>query len=184
MPTTLLSLGTNLGDREANLRDAISALAPAVRVTRESRVYETAPWGFTDQPSFLNMVVEGETDLPPLELLKFLKTLETELGRTPTFRYGPRLIDLDILFYDDLIFQTPELTIPHPKLHERAFVLVPLADVAPEWVHPVLHRTVADLLTQTDTTGVSPFTAVEPDPHPFTFVQDRPSTALDKNADE
>ena len=143
----ILSLGTNLGDREANLRNAIPALAPTVRVTRESRVYETAPWGFEDQPSFLNMGVEGETDLPPLELLKFLKTLETELGRTPTFRYGPRLIDLDILFYDDLILQTPELTIPHPKLHERAFVLMPLVDLAPDFVHPVLQWTIADLLS-------------------------------------
>ncbi len=143
----LLSLGSNLGDRPANLRSAIAALAPAVRVTRESPVYETAPWGFEDQPSFLNMVVEGETDLPPLELLKFLKTLETELGRTPTFRYGPRLIDLDILFYDDLILETPELTIPHPKLHERAFVLVPLADVAPEFVHPFIQQNIAYLLS-------------------------------------
>ncbi len=147
MSTVFLSLGTNLGDREANLRNAITALAPQVRGTRESPVYETAPWGFEDQPSFLNMVVEGETDLPPLELLKFLKTLETELGRTPTFRYGPRLIDLDILFYDDLILQTPELTIPHPKLHERTFVLMPLVDLAPDFVHPVLQRTIADLLS-------------------------------------
>lgn len=157
MPTPLLSLGTNLGDREANLRNAIAALAPTVRVTRESRVYETAPWGFEDQPSFLNMVVSGETDLSPLELLKFLKTLETELGRTPTFRYGPRLIDLDILFYNDLILQTPELTIPHPKLHERAFVLVPLADLAPEWKHPLLQKTTTELLNQLDSTDIFPY---------------------------
>ncbi|MCB9134742.1 MAG: 2-amino-4-hydroxy-6-hydroxymethyldihydropteridine diphosphokinase [Anaerolineales bacterium] len=168
-----LSLGTNLGDREANLRSAIAALAPAVRVTRASSVYETAPWGFTDQPSFLNMVVAGETDLPPLELLTFLKTLETKLGRTPTFRYGPRLIDVDILFYDDLTLQTPELVIPHPKLHERAFVLVPLADVAAEWVHPVLGQTVSALLVDTDTAGVFAFEHNESPPHP--------STALDKS---
>jgi 2-amino-4-hydroxy-6-hydroxymethyldihydropteridine diphosphokinase len=148
MPTAHLSLGTNLGDREANLRNVIAALPPAVRVGRESRVYETAPWGFEDQPNFLNMVVEGETDLPPLELLKFLKTLETELGRTPTFRYGPRLIDIDILFYDDLIFESPELIIPHPKLHERGFVLAPLADLVPEFVHPIFLKTISELTTQ------------------------------------
>ena len=173
LSTIYFSLGTNLGDREANLRNAIAALAPAVRVVKESRVYETAPWGFEDQPNFLNMVVQAETELPPLELLKFLKSLETELGRTPTFRYGPRLIDIDILFYDDLILQTPELTIPHPKLHERAFVLVPLADVALEWVHPVLRQTIGEILKQTDTAGVFPFIDAEPPPHP--------STALDKS---
>jgi 2-amino-4-hydroxy-6-hydroxymethyldihydropteridine diphosphokinase len=148
-----LSLGTNLGDRAANLRSAISALAPAMRVVRESSIYETAPWGFEDQSYFLNMVVEAETDLAPLDLLKYLKTLETELGRTPTFRYGPRLIDLDILFYDELILQKPELTIPHPRLHERAFVLVPLADLAPNFIHPVLQKTIQQLLDNINREG-------------------------------
>jgi len=148
-----LSLGTNLGDRAANLRSAVSALAPAMRVMRESSIYETAPWGFEDQSHFLNMVVEAETDLAPLDLLKYLKTLETELGRTPTFRYGPRLIDLDILFYDELILQKPELTIPHPRLHERAFVLVPLADLAPNFIHPVLQKTIQQLLDNINREG-------------------------------
>lgn len=148
-----LSLGTNLGDRAANLRSAISALAPSMRVVRESSIYETAPWGFEDQSHFLNMVVEAETDLAPLDLLKYLKTLETELGRTPTFRYGPRLIDLDILFYDELILQKPELTIPHPRLHERAFVLVPLADLAPNFIHPVLQKTIQQLLDNINREG-------------------------------
>ncbi|MCI0446540.1 2-amino-4-hydroxy-6-hydroxymethyldihydropteridine diphosphokinase [bacterium] len=141
-----LALGSNLGDREANLRNAINALPPMVNVVRESPIYETEPWGFEDQPKFLNQVVEAETDLPPFELLSYIKKIETELGREPTFRYGPRLIDLDILFYDNLIIRRPTLTIPHPKLHERSFVLTPLADLAPDFMHPVLHKTIQQLL--------------------------------------
>ncbi len=149
-----LALGTNLGKREANLRNAIAALAPPVRVIQESPIYETAPWGVEDQPHFLNMVVKAETELSPLALLQLLKSLETGLGRIPTFRYGPRLIDIDILFYNDLILETPELTIPHPRLQERAFVLVPLADVAPELVHPILKKTTTELVSALDATGV------------------------------
>ncbi len=141
-----LALGTNLGDRPANLRAAIVALAPQVRVTAESRIYETEPWGFTEQPSFLNMAIRAETDLPPAELLAFLKRLESDLGRVPTFRNGPRLIDIDILFYDDLILDTPPLVIPHPRLHERDFVLVPLADLAPDLIHPILNQSIRALL--------------------------------------
>ncbi len=155
--TIYLALGTNLGDRLANLQAARSALPPAVRVLQRSKVYETPPWGVTDQPAFLNMAVKGETSLAPVTLLKALKQLEKKMGRVPSVRYGPRLIDIDILFYDDVILDTPELTIPHPRLPERAFVLVPLADVAAELIHPVLHKSIQALLARVDTKGVKPY---------------------------
>ncbi len=154
MPIIYLALGTNLGKRTLNLRRAISALPPAVTVLAESLVYETLPWGVTDQPPFLNMALKGETHLAPLELLERLRQLEGELGRVPTVRYGPRLIDIDILLYDDYILNTPELTLPHPRLHERAFVLVPLNDLAPALVHPVLGKSVRTLLAEVDTKGI------------------------------
>ena len=152
-----LALGTNLGDRLANLRDAINALAPDVSVLRESTVYETPPWGYTDQPAFLNMVVEAETSLRPRALLGYLKQREDELGRVKNFRYGPRHIDLDILFYDDLVLEDERLQIPHPRLHERAFVLVPLNDLAPDFVHPVLGVDVKSLLGGVDSDEIYPF---------------------------
>jgi 2-amino-4-hydroxy-6-hydroxymethyldihydropteridine diphosphokinase len=159
MPSNLvyLALGTNLGDRSVNLRDATAALPPAVTVLKMSPVYETQPWGITDQPAFLNMVINGETHLAPLVLLAHLKELETKLGRLPSVRHGPRKIDIDILFYSDLVLKTPGLTIPHPGLHERAFVLVPLADLAPELVHPVRGKTIRALLAGVDVKGVKPY---------------------------
>jgi len=150
-----LALGTNLGDRMDNLRRAIAALSPSVKVTALSSVYETPPWGYADQPAFLNMALAAETDLEPLALIAFLKKLETDLGRKKTFHNGPRLIDMDILFYDDLVFEQADLVIPHPRLHERAFVLVPLNDIAPDLMHPVLKRTARDLLKDVDTKGVN-----------------------------
>ena len=149
-----LVLGTNLGDRLANLKAAVAALSPFLVVHQASRVYETSPWGITDQPAFLNMVLKGGTSLDPRELLERLKHLETQLGRVPGLRWGPRQIDLDILFYDDIVLDSPGLTIPHPHLHERAFVLVPLADLAPGLWHPVLHKTVGELLSALDASGV------------------------------
>jgi len=157
--TVFLALGSNLGDRLANLRAAVDALAPEVHVLAESRMYETPPWGYADQPAFLNMAVQAETDLAPEALLRRLKQIEVEVGRQPSFRYGPRQIDLDILFYDDLVLESDALTVPHPRLHERAFVLVPLVDLAPEWMHPVLGQSVARLLAGQDQSGIHLHTA-------------------------
>lgn len=152
--TVYLALGSNLGDRLANLEAALAALPPTVHLVAASSVYETPPWGYLDQPAFLNQVVKVETDLPPGELLTYLKALEVQLGRVDSVRYGPRVIDLDILFYDDLVLEIPGLNIPHPRLHERAFVLVPLADLAPDLYHPVQGATVTELLQRIDSTGV------------------------------
>jgi 2-amino-4-hydroxy-6-hydroxymethyldihydropteridine diphosphokinase len=155
MHTLYLALGTNLGDRPANLRAAMDALAPGIRVLDKSPIYETEPWGYTDQPSFLNMAVRAETGLSPVDLLRRLKDIEAELGRIPNFRNGPRLIDIDILFYDDLVMNTPLLVIPHPQIHKRAFVLVPLATIAPKLVHPLFDLSVGQLLEKTNQQGVN-----------------------------
>ena len=152
-----LALGSNLGDRLGNLQAALAALPPLVRVQSASPVYETPPWGYLEQPAFLNQVARVETDLPPQELLAYLKRLETQIGRTPAVRYGPRVIDVDIIFYDELVLDTPELTIPHPGLVGRAFVLAPLADLAAELRHPVVGKTVGELLAEADVSGISLF---------------------------
>jgi dihydropteroate synthase/2-amino-4-hydroxy-6-hydroxymethyldihydropteridine diphosphokinase len=152
--TVYLALGTNLGKRAANLRSALAALPPAIRVIKTSPVYETQPWGFINQPAFLNQVILAETGLSPEALLAQLKGLESQLGRQATFRNGPRVIDLDVLLYDDLVFTSQDLSIPHPGIPERAFVLVPLADLAPDLVHPQLHQTITELLAQVPVGGV------------------------------
>lgn len=155
--TIYLSLGTNIGDRLTNLRAALAALPPAILLDAVSSIYETAPWGYTDQPSFLNLAVKAETDLGPQDLLAYLKSIETDLGREQTFRYGPRRIDLDILFYDQIILDMDGLTIPHPKIAERAFVLVPLAEINPDLIHPVTGDTVSQMLEHIDASTVKEY---------------------------
>ena len=146
MIQVFLGIGTNLGDRERNLQEARAALSQRLEILKESSIYQTAPWGYLDQPAFLNQVIEAQTDLSSLNLLDFLKQTEKQLGRQANFRFGPRLIDLDILFYGNRIIQTPRLQVPHPRLTERAFVLKPLAEIAPEFVHPQNKQTVTQLL--------------------------------------
>ena len=148
MSIAYIGLGTNLGDRKENLSKAIEAISLKMSISKQSSLYETTAWGYTEQPDFLNQVIQVETDLSPLRLLNFLKKTELKLGRVENFRYGPRLIDIDILFYDDLVITTSRLQIPHPMLPERAFVLVPLNEIAPGYIHPVLKKTVAELLAE------------------------------------
>lgn len=174
-----LGLGSNLGQREANLREAISSLsggranlhsrqagtteclqpqgaegrrAPTatIEVLRASSVYETAPWGYTGQPDFLNCVLEVRTSLSPRQLLDLVKGLEQAMGRQPGVRYGPRLIDVDILLYGETTVDLPDLKIPHPGLPQRAFALVPLAELASWLVHPTLRIPVGELARRVD----------------------------------
>ena len=152
-----LALGSNMGNRLANLKAAAGNLTPQMTVKNKSSVYETPPWGFEDQAAFLNQVIMVETYLAPHELLAHLKRLETALGRVPGFQNGPRLIDIDILFIDDLVMDIPPLVIPHPRLHERAFVLVPLAEIAPDLVHPVLGQPIHKLLDEVDRSDIKLF---------------------------
>ncbi len=149
-----LALGTNLGDRLANLQRGLALLAGDVLVERGSSLYETAPWGVVDQPHFLNAVVAGSTGLGPHDLLRRAKAIEAEVGRTPGARWGPRLLDVDILYYDDLLIDDPDLQIPHPGIPGRAFVLVPLAEVMPAHRDSRTGRTVAEMLAEIDRSGV------------------------------
>ena len=157
MKIAYLSLGSNVGDRERLLQDAVRLLhTPDLRVVRISPVYQTEPQDVRAQPWFLNLVVEAETDLFPRQLLARVQQIERQLGRKRLAAKGPRTIDIDILLYGELVFNTAGLVVPHPRMTERRFVLQPLADLVPELRHPVLRRTVKELLAATHGQTVRP----------------------------
>ena len=141
-----LGLGSNLGDRMSNLASAVERLSREITIKKISSVYETEPVYYKEQPLYLNAVLSAVTELEPSDLLRFVKGIESDLGRQPSFRNAPRTIDIDILFYGDQIVETPELIIPHPRIAERVFVLVPLAEIAPKLIHPVSQKRVSELL--------------------------------------
>ncbi|MEW6571256.1 MAG: 2-amino-4-hydroxy-6-hydroxymethyldihydropteridine diphosphokinase [Nitrospirota bacterium] len=147
MPIAYVGIGSNVGNREKNCFHAIELLeGKGIKVRKKSSLCETEPWGYKNQPAFLNMAVEIETKLGPEELLKLLKEIEAEIGRKKSFRWGPRVIDLDILLFDNIILSEEDLKIPHPHMHERDFVLIALNEIAPGINHPVLNVSIDDLL--------------------------------------
>lgn len=143
-----LGLGSNLGDRQANLARALKLLGERLHIELVSSLYETEPVDYAEQPPFLNAICRAQTELGPMQLLSLAKGIEASLGRVPSFPNAPRPIDIDIIFYGDLIMETPELTIPHPRLKERAFVLIPLLEVAPDLRHPVSDMHIRDLASR------------------------------------
>jgi 2-amino-4-hydroxy-6-hydroxymethyldihydropteridine diphosphokinase len=143
-----IGIGSNLGDKTDQCEKAISEILKVDRhkLLAKSSFFKTQPMGYTSQDCFVNGVIKIETNLEPIDLLRTLKTIESNLGRLKTFRWGPRLIDLDILFFDEREIQTEELQVPHPLIHERQFVLIPLVEIDPGLIHPVLGKTVQELL--------------------------------------
>ena len=153
-----VALGSNLGDRAENLRMALARIGDSESIAAVSSVYETEPWGVPDeQPAYLNQVCELRTATPATDLMNLLLRIEADLGRKRTFQNEARPLDLDILFYGERVIDIPGLQIPHPRLHQRAFVLTPLAEIAPELIHPILGATPGDLLRDVDATGVRPY---------------------------
>lgn len=144
--TVYLGLGSNIGERGAQLQEALTRIGAFMQVDATSSIYETAPVGFTEQPEFWNMVVRGRTDLPARQLLHEILAVEAAMGRARSFRNAPRNIDIDVLLYDDVVMADGELQIPHERMHERAFVLRPLLEIAPDLTHPRTHERFADYL--------------------------------------
>jgi 2-amino-4-hydroxy-6-hydroxymethyldihydropteridine diphosphokinase len=147
MSTVFLGMGSNIGNREKHCQKALELLREyGLNVVKQSSLHETEPWGNKEQPKFLNMAVEIETSLSPRALLGVLKKIEDDMGREIADKWGPRIIDLDILLYDDIILNEMDIVIPHPYMHEREFVLRPLSEIASDKLHPVLKKRVGDLL--------------------------------------
>jgi len=162
MVTVYIGLGSNLGDRKQNLVQALELLSKHMVVEQVSSIYETEPVGYEEQPLFLNAVCRISTELKPGQLLRLAKKIEAKLGRMPSFSNAPRPIDIDILLYDNEVFGSKELTVPHPRLAERAFVLVPLAEIAPDLVHPGSGKAIKKLLADLgNVTGVRQWAEAE-----------------------
>lgn len=146
MSIAYIGIGSNLGDRVKNCLSAIELMEKEhITVIKRSSIYETEPWGVNNQPLFLNMVIEIETVMNPVELLNILKDIEKKMGRENSYHWGPRIIDLDILLFDNLIVNMDNLIIPHPFLHKRDFVLKPLKEIAPDIIHPLLKRRIDEI---------------------------------------
>jgi len=149
MAEAYIGIGSNLGNRKQNCEKAISLLTEnRITVLKRSTMLETEPWGIKDQPKFINMAIKIDTILEPEDLLNLLKEIESAVGRTQTFRWGPRIIDIDILLYDNLILNTNNVQIPHPGIKDRDFVLRPLAEIAPDKIHPVFRKSIKELLSE------------------------------------
>lgn len=149
MNKAYIAFGTNVGDREKNINTALKMMEDrGIKIIKKSNIYKTEPYGYTDQPEFLNGAVEVETNLSCRELLSMLLNIEKDMGRVRQFKWGPRNIDLDIIFYNDEVIDEPDLKVPHPDMHNRDFVLKPLCDLNPNFVHPVFKKTVKTLLDE------------------------------------
>ncbi len=148
MEKIFLGLGSNVGDRKSYIKKAIFFLKQKIKNIKSAPIYKSRAYGFKNQEYFLNTAVSGYTDLPPEELLKFIKDVEKKVGRVYRFHWGPREIDIDILFYGDLIYKSDNLVIPHPYIHERDFVLKPLCDLECNFKHPELNKTIYQLLKE------------------------------------
>ncbi len=154
LSTVYIGLGSNLGNKKENIQRALDLLnnTEGILILKVSSLYETEPVGYEDQDWFINAVAQIETSIPPQEILKIFKEIETQIGREESIRWGPRKIDLDILFYDQLIYKSSDLEIPHPRLHERAFMLVPLAEINKELIHPIYNKSINALISELNIT--------------------------------